>query len=245
MNGRLRHLRRPLRADRMTVTRRSASGGASPSGRYQFGEVAEPVLGREVRPSLLGLPGIAGRGRRRQFFEEGLKPGRGYHLNCSRQLVGGIPERVSDSTRFEQIASLGRFELPSATRTPIVPAATYVYSSWSAWTCCGARRCGSSVISVMLSRPAACPARSLNWTARPPGGTCAPSPLAGASEEPCGRLEDLIWPSACLLPRCLSPSSVQSADGNLWSSGRQDAFAGILPGRTARAARSVMGRRQR
>ena len=124
VNGRLRHFRGPLRADRMTVTRRSASGGASPSGRYQFGEVAEPVLGREVRPSLLGLPGIAGRGRRRQFFEEGLKPGRGYHLNCSRQLVAGIPERVSDSTRFEQIASLGRFELPSATRTPIVPAAT-------------------------------------------------------------------------------------------------------------------------
>jgi hypothetical protein len=69
--------------------------------------------------------------------------------------------------------------------------------------------------------------------------------LAGANEEPCGRLEDLFWPSACLLPRCLSPSSVPSADGNLWSSGRQDAFAGILPGRTARAARSVMGRRQR
>jgi hypothetical protein len=45
-------------------------------GGRQFGEVAEPVLGREVRPSLLGLPGIAGRGRRRQFFEEGLKPGR-------------------------------------------------------------------------------------------------------------------------------------------------------------------------
>ena len=43
-------------------------------GGHPFGEVAEPVLGREVRPSLLGLPGIAGRGRRRQFFEEGLNP---------------------------------------------------------------------------------------------------------------------------------------------------------------------------
>jgi len=31
-------------------------------GGHQFGEVAEPVLGREVRPSLLGLP------------EEGLNP---------------------------------------------------------------------------------------------------------------------------------------------------------------------------
>lgn len=41
-------------------------------GGHQFGDVAEPVLGREVRPSLLGLPGIAG--RRRQFFEEGLNP---------------------------------------------------------------------------------------------------------------------------------------------------------------------------
>lgn len=80
-------------------------------GGHQFGEVAEPVLGREVRPSLLGLPGIAGRGRRRQFFEEGLKPGRGYHLNCSRQLAGGIPERVSDTTRLDQLASLGRLAL--------------------------------------------------------------------------------------------------------------------------------------
>ena len=33
VNRRLRHFRGPLRADRMTVTRRSASGGASPSGR--------------------------------------------------------------------------------------------------------------------------------------------------------------------------------------------------------------------
>lgn len=33
VNGRLRHFRGPLRADRMTVTRRSASGGASLSGR--------------------------------------------------------------------------------------------------------------------------------------------------------------------------------------------------------------------
>src|SRR5882724_297747 len=56
VNGRLRHFRGPLRADRMTVTRRSASGGASLQGGHQFGEVAEPVLGREVRPSLLGLP---------------------------------------------------------------------------------------------------------------------------------------------------------------------------------------------
>ena len=94
---------------------------------------------------------------------------------------------MSDSTRFEQIASLGRFELPSATRTPIVPAATYVYSSWSAWTCGGIKRCGSSVISVMLSRPAACPARSLNWTARPPGSTCAP--LASTTRNPAGALK--------------------------------------------------------
>jgi hypothetical protein len=72
VNGRLRHFRGPLRADRMTVTRRSASGGASLQGGHQFGEVAEPVLGREVRPSGLGLPGIAG--CRRQFFEEGLNP---------------------------------------------------------------------------------------------------------------------------------------------------------------------------
>jgi hypothetical protein len=35
----------------------------------------------------------------------------GYHLNCSRQLVGGIPERVSDTTRLDEIASLGRLAL--------------------------------------------------------------------------------------------------------------------------------------
>ena len=91
-------------------------------------KVAEPVLGCEVRPSLLDLQGIAGRGRR-EFFEEGLKPGRGYQLNCSGQLVGGIPERVSDTTRLDQIASWAASNSSSATRTPIVPAARYVYSA--------------------------------------------------------------------------------------------------------------------
>jgi hypothetical protein len=40
-------------------------------------------------------------------------------------------------------------------------------------------------------------------------------------------------------------SPVASANGNLWSSGRQDDFAGILLGRTARAAGSSRGRPQR
>ena len=80
-----------------------------------------------------------------------------------------------------------------------MPAATSVYSSSSAWTCGGARRCGSSVISVMLSRPAACPARSLNWTARPPGGTCAPRRSPVPARNPADALKILFGhrPASC------------------------------------------------
>jgi hypothetical protein len=54
------------------------------------------------------------------------------------------------------------------------------------------------------------------------------------------------WPSACHPWRYLLPSSVPSpANGNPWSSGRQDDFAGILVGRTARADGSSRGRPQR
>jgi hypothetical protein len=150
---------------------------------------------------------------------------------------------VSDTTRLDQIASLGRLAL-------LVRDAD-------------ANRARGHVrllvlVGVDVRRRQAMRVQRHLRDAQPPGrlpgaeleldGEAAERylcSLVGANEEPCGRLEDLFWPSACLLPRCLSPSSVPSADGNLRSSGRQDAFAGILPGHTARAARSVIGRRQR
>jgi len=70
-------------------------------GRYQSGQVAEPVLDREVGPSLLDLRGVAGRGCCRQFFEEGLEPGGDDHLDCPGQVIGGIPERVSHAARLD------------------------------------------------------------------------------------------------------------------------------------------------
>jgi hypothetical protein len=68
--------------------------------RHQVSRVVQPVLDREVRPSLLDPPGAAGRGCLRQFLEESLKPSRDDHFNGSDRIIGGIPERVSDTTRL-------------------------------------------------------------------------------------------------------------------------------------------------
>ena len=89
----------------------------------------------------------------------------------------------------------------------------------------------------MLSRPAVCLARSLNWTARPPSSTCAPSPVPTRNPADASKISLAIGLPPLSLPvAIISPVAPRTATGGP-PAGKDD-FAGILLGRTARTAGS-------
>jgi hypothetical protein len=92
----------------------------------------------------------------------------------------------------------------------------------------------------MLSRSAVCPGAQLELDGQAAGQYLRS--LASTTRNPAGALKISL---AIGLPLAAMPIAIISPVRGRASSGRQDAFAGILSGRTARAARSVMGRRQR